>query len=262
MGALISINLFLFQNCSNYSATLTKAEKSSLKSDLQQLADNSPALNDNVPINIDPVTPDPSDLLPSDEMVNIPPSTPTTVGNANDVVNDEVSSIPEADTAVDPGETDQDEENKDCDNRHHGKDPKCDNKDDHRGHTNLCGKLAMAGEQLKGFNIINLTSADSGKSFDNHGKTMYVYTGETPLNIQFISSSGKTVICGNILIENLDINGNCHLINAQAQSAEVNGNLTTSVLDENGIDKPIDSKRGKDVKSCHVGTDSIIQSNE
>lgn len=246
--ALLISTLVFFQNCSNYSASLKSEEAISPANDnLQLIAENSPALNDSapndvIPIQIDQVEANDDDLLLS-EMISIPNQ-------------DETSNLITEDNGQD-GQNNEDLENgsdeaDDEDNACHNKGRKnCE-------YRNRCNLLAEAGGTLKGFNVITLTEADEGKTFSSHGKTIYSYSGSSPLHIESIKSSGNTVICGNISIATLQSNGNCHLFYTQVEQANINGNITTSELDENGFEKEMDSKSGRDVKSCKVDADALI----
>lgn len=307
VAILATANLFLFQNCSNYSASLTTAENSALANkDIQQIADSSPALNDNVTIQLDHVLPTNNDTTPTDITMTPNPTdeiiTNTNMDTNNNTITDTNNNT--TNTMVDLGcgsvgcngsstniinnnehanQTTEVDDNHDTEtddanvNNHEnivtdsatdGHDKKKTPKenenesDQSENHHNMCSLLGKAGEQYRGLNVVTLTAADEGKSFTSHGKTIYVYDGVSNLNIKSINSKGKTIICGNIVISNLNANGNCHLIHAQALDAVINGNLTTAVLDDEGIDKEVDHKAGKDVKSCHVGSDGIIKTNE
>lgn len=268
--ALATSSLIFFQNCSNYSASLEAVEGASSSNNLQMIADNSPALNDTAPNGITPNDVVPNDTIPTNVTPNnVVPNDTVSIEiddvdpNEDDLHPDEIISSPINDetpnliTDEDSEQNSEDlEDNSDLDDDN---DKVCHN----RGrknceYRNRCNLLAEAGGTLKGFNVITLTEADEGKTLSSHGKTIYSYSGSSTLHLNAIKSSGNTVICGNISITNLQTNGNCHLFYTQVENAEINGNISTSVLDENGIEKEIDRKSGRDVKSCKVNSDALI----
>ncbi len=257
--ALLISTLVFFQNCSNYSASLKSEEAISPSNDnLQLIAENSPALNDSAP----------NDLVPSNSVPNetVPIQIDHVIPSEDDLMPDEMSSIPDQDEITNlPSEVSvqnvhnnnevQDNSNDMADEN----DKACHNKSRKNcEYRNRCNLLAEAGVALKGFNVITLTQADEGKTFSSHGKTIYSYSGSSSLHIESIKSSGKTVICGNISITNLQSNGNCHLFYTQVEQANINGNITTSELDENGFENVMESKSGRDVKSCKVDANALI----
>lgn len=275
--ALVTSNLFFFQNCANYSASLQSEDARKSTNNLQMIADNSPALNDdlpnssndNVPIQLDsPVVPSQEDMRPGDHVNSM----------ANPMLDDSVNNIAEepVKTVQSVQQDDEDHDNIANDDKDKNKDKEadietetetetekvCDNKGRKNcEYHNRCKLLAEAGGALKGFNVIVLTAVHEGKALSaSHGKTIYTYSGNTTLHLQSIKASGNTVICGNISIKNLSSNGNCHLFYTQVEQANINGNISTSILDDNGREKEIDSKSGRDVKNCRVNSDAFITS--
>lgn len=236
--ALISV---LFQNCSNYSASIKSVSALNTdNSNLQMIADTSPALNDvadNIPIHLDDVVSNENDMSSTDMSSSLGQADPSDlvmddpVENNDDLVNS---------SDVDDDRKCYDNGGKNCEDRNH------------------CSLLAKAGGSLKGFNVISLTAGDKGKNFSNHGKTIYSYSGSSTLYLNSIKSSGNTVICGNISINKLSSNGNCHLFYTQVEQANINGNISTSIFDDKGLEKEIDFKSGKEVKSCKVNADFLI----
>jgi hypothetical protein len=125
----------------------------------------------------------------------------------------------------------------------------------------LCSLFAKVGQAI-GINVIKLDGTAKELEIKS-GNNLVISTSSAKLSLDKITvKGGNTIICGDIVAKEVDSKGRLDLIHVQVIKGAANGNVSSSVLDEDGVQSEISKKSGNRVIQFSIGEDMVIKNTQ